>query len=106
MSPEKKADFNKKTNTLQKRWMRANPERHKRFAYEYNANWKKNNPEKQKESVKRSNKKISVNLTDSYVRHMLAQKGFSKEQIEKYPELMQVHKINTQIKRLCKTSQN
>ena len=91
------------------------------------AKWRKENPEKYKDQSKRSRikhkdkikayqKEYSINgnraivakrcvekLSQFYVRARLREIGFTKEQIEQTPELLEVIKIIIKTKRLCKS---
>lgn len=45
-------------------------------------------------------------LTDNYIKRQLRKDGFSRKEINEYPELIKTKRNILKIKRLCKTSQN
>ena len=99
-------------------WYRNNVERHNKKRTEWKDNnpikvremwalWKVNNPEKSKESRIKSDKKAIETVADSYVKNVLIySRGFTKEQINQYPEIIETERLIIKTKRLCKTSQN
>jgi hypothetical protein len=62
--------------------------------------WRKNNPEK----VREEKRMITKMLKDSYIKRLLIQNGFPKNEITK--ELIELERIIIKTKRLCKTLQD
>ena len=67
-----------------------------------NKEYHKNNPHKKNEIANRAVKELS----NYYIRTRLRDRGFTNEQINQYPELLESIKLIIKTKRLCKTSQN
>ena len=78
--------------------------------YERNKNnpkilqWKINNPEKYKSIHVKSWKKTIALISNSYAKKLLYSKGFTKEQVNENPQLIETIKIIIKTKRICKTS--
>lgn len=107
-----------KRKIIRKEWYKLNRNKE----YESHKNWINNNPDylpkraKQRKQYASNNKDmineyqknyqtiIRENLTDGYVLNYLRIKGFNKEDIT--PELIEVQRLLTKTKRLCKTSPN
>ena len=79
--------------------------------------WKDNNIEKAKESDKKYKIKNKLKISEYYInqrkyidinyaKRMLRQSGFTTEQINENPELIEVKRLIVKTKRLCKTLQN
>ena len=45
-------------------------------------------------------------LTDYYIKHQLHKKGYTNDQLQQNPELINIQRLTIQIKRLCKTSKS
>mgnify|MGYP006898375904 CR=1 FL=1 len=101
-----KKNHRKETEEEKKRkysikWYKKNKKKAKRKL----KNWRKKNPQKRKELESKPIK----NLADSYVKKLLADRGFPKESITS--ELIETQRLIIQIKRLskekkCKTLKN
>lgn len=55
---------------------------------------------------RRHSTKIRIGITDKYTRDCLKIRGFTREQINQNPELINIQRTIIQMKRLCKTSNN
>ena len=99
-------------NDKLKLWQKNNTEK----VIKWSLTYKKNNPEKLKESkrkYKKNNpeklKEINTNqckyIKTNYAKALLRSSGFTTEQINENPELIEVKKLIIKTKRLCKTSQ-
>lgn len=67
--------------------------------------YKQNYDLSHKKEIKGIQKKYSIDLTDSYIRHNLVALGFPKESIKQFPEIIEVKRLLIKTKRLCKTLQ-
>lgn len=93
-----------------KEWQLNNPEKYKERKKEWLLNnpgkdkesrnkWKCKNPEKVKENSKNQRKSLNT----CYIKKTLKLSGFTTEQINENPELIEVKRLIIKTKRLCKT---
>lgn len=91
-----------KNKTKCRNYLLANSEKEKERIKNY---WLKN-PENLKNKNNRCNTKKIDNLTDCYIKQTLKLSGFTTEQINENPELIEVKRLIIKTKRLCKTLPN
>lgn len=107
-NPEKQREYSKKycqrdeikqkIKERQKTYRENNREKTKDLC----SKWRKANSEKNRESQKRHYNKTIKNISNSYCDRMLKQRGYTKEQIEQNPELLDIKKIQIIVHRAKK----
>ena len=121
-----------KVNKCIYKWRKNNPENIKAIARKYRQNnkekikievnewrqknrekeeltrrkYRKNNPEKVKAYEKKCKTKQVFELRNAYIRATLIRRGFTNEQIQHYPELIETKRLIIKTHRLCKTLQS
>jgi len=73
---------------------------------DYRNKWKKNNPEQFKINGQNTSRKSVLLLNNHYIKSTLRNMGFTNDQLNENPELIEVKLIYLKILRLCKTLQN
>jgi len=94
-----------KHNTM--KWRAENPEKYKESVIKYRQKTKERRIEKQrtynelnKENIKASIKKAVKELSDPYMKRYLVKLGYSREDLEKYPQIIETKRMILKTKRL------
>ena len=97
-------------NTWLRTWAKKNKDKIKKYKTKVDKEKVKKYKDKNREKINKqtniSYHKAAQNLSTSYLKQAIKQRGFTLEQVNKHPEILETLKVIVKTKRLCKTLQN